>query len=324
MPEDANNLDIPGGMRAFEPPPEGFDPHTAPQEVLRRHGLPRRPDPDREPALARLWKRALVRPPTFIKAELAVDELMSSRGPQRRRRPAVEGPSGWTWEDTWAGTTRELNLNPSYAVPATCALTVLQVPHAENVTPGQTVAIGCWVGIDSGSDILQAGITAEVDPPDFLGLGGGVKYYAWTEWWQDNARNVKNFPVSAGEEVLIQVSVDQPNLGYAYFHNLSTGLATSVPIPAPSGVTASGGTVEWIVEVVTEYLPLFNSVLFENCWAGAANEIFGLEPGGVDCEITGYPGPSQFYPPPGQVFTETIVANQSSTQLVAQLGTNWS
>jgi len=314
MPEDKNNLDIPAGMRACEPPPDGFDPHTAPQEVLRRHGLPRRPDPDREPGLARLWKRALVRPPTFIKAELAADQLMSGRDPRRRRRPAVDAQNGLNWADPWAGTTRELGVGTSYAVPATCALTTLHVPHAANVTPGQTVAIGCWVGIDSGSDILQAGITAQVDPPDFLGLGGGVKYYAWTEWWMDNSVKVRNFPVSAGEEVLVQVSVDQPNLGYAYFHNLSTGLATSVAIPAPSGVTANGGNVEWIVEVVTEYLPQFNSVLFENCWAGAANEIFGLEPG-ADCEITAYPF---------QVFTETIVSNQSSIQLVAQLGTNWS
>jgi hypothetical protein len=129
MPEDATDLDIPGGMRAYEPPLEGFDPDTAPQQVLRRYGLPRRPDPDRKPGLARLWKRALVRPPTFIKAELAVDELMTGRDPQRQRKPAADGPSGWTWQESWAGTTRVQNLDPSYPVPATCVLTTLRVPH---------------------------------------------------------------------------------------------------------------------------------------------------------------------------------------------------
>ena len=38
-------------MRSYDPPPVGFDPRTASEELLRHHGLPRRPDPDREPSL---------------------------------------------------------------------------------------------------------------------------------------------------------------------------------------------------------------------------------------------------------------------------------
>jgi hypothetical protein len=52
MSDDAADREALSLMRACEPPPEGFDPHTAPLQILRRHGLPRRPDPDREPDLA--------------------------------------------------------------------------------------------------------------------------------------------------------------------------------------------------------------------------------------------------------------------------------
>ena len=96
MSDDALNPEALSRMRSYELPPEGFDPHTAPQEVLRRHGLPRRPDPDREPDLAWLWKRALARPPTFVKAELAIDPVMS-RDPQAAAKPEFAG------ENIWAG-----------------------------------------------------------------------------------------------------------------------------------------------------------------------------------------------------------------------------
>ena len=56
--------------RTFDPPPEGFDPHTASDASLLRHGLPRRPDPATRPRLARLWGEALSRRTTFVKAEL--------------------------------------------------------------------------------------------------------------------------------------------------------------------------------------------------------------------------------------------------------------
>src|SRR5262245_59921985 len=51
--------------RAYPPPPSDFNPNTAPEAVLLRHGLPRRPDPELEPDLARLWKRVFDRPLTY-------------------------------------------------------------------------------------------------------------------------------------------------------------------------------------------------------------------------------------------------------------------
>ena len=43
------------GLRAFAPPPRGFDALTAGKTDLLRHGLPLRPDPATEPDRAALW-----------------------------------------------------------------------------------------------------------------------------------------------------------------------------------------------------------------------------------------------------------------------------
>src|SRR5689334_5852967 len=118
MSDDALNSGALSRMLTYEPPPEGFDPDAAPPEVLRRHGLPRRPDPEREPALAWLWKRALARPPTFIKAELAMNRVMSGRDFEGRRKPKIDGQNSFAGQNTWAGVERVLSPGSDYTEPA--------------------------------------------------------------------------------------------------------------------------------------------------------------------------------------------------------------
>ncbi|MGH3337734.1 MAG: G1 family glutamic endopeptidase, partial [Propionibacteriaceae bacterium] len=45
------------GLRVFPPPPKGFDALAATNRDLARHGLPQRPDPRTQPALAALWEQ---------------------------------------------------------------------------------------------------------------------------------------------------------------------------------------------------------------------------------------------------------------------------
>ena len=47
--------------------------------MLLRHGLPRRPDPGREPKPAEVWERAFSRPLTYNRAEIEIDQVMSDR-----------------------------------------------------------------------------------------------------------------------------------------------------------------------------------------------------------------------------------------------------
>jgi hypothetical protein len=75
---------LPKGARTFELPPDGFDPMTASADKLRRYGLPRRPDPDSEPQLARLYARAFSRPRTFLKPKLVVDSRLDAINAKRK------------------------------------------------------------------------------------------------------------------------------------------------------------------------------------------------------------------------------------------------
>jgi hypothetical protein len=45
------------GLRVFPPPPKGFDALAATKTVLARHGIPQRPDPRKQPALAAFWEQ---------------------------------------------------------------------------------------------------------------------------------------------------------------------------------------------------------------------------------------------------------------------------
>jgi hypothetical protein len=45
------------GVQVFPPPPKGFDALAATPKDLARHGLPQRPDPRTQPALAAMWEQ---------------------------------------------------------------------------------------------------------------------------------------------------------------------------------------------------------------------------------------------------------------------------
>jgi hypothetical protein len=54
---------VPGmkGVRVFPPPPKGFDALAATRTELARHGIPRRPDPGKQPGAAALWEQRMRR-----------------------------------------------------------------------------------------------------------------------------------------------------------------------------------------------------------------------------------------------------------------------
>ena len=66
-------------VSAFDPLPAGLDPSTINNEVLRKHGLPPRPHPDLQPQLLEQWNRIMAQPTRFIRAELAIDDVIAAR-----------------------------------------------------------------------------------------------------------------------------------------------------------------------------------------------------------------------------------------------------
>jgi len=69
----------------YDAPPADFDPTTAKAQVLRKYGIPRRPDAEKEPHLRKIWDKAFASKPRFIKAQVAVDHIMS-----KRKHPVIE------------------------------------------------------------------------------------------------------------------------------------------------------------------------------------------------------------------------------------------
>src|SRR5689334_9292442 len=61
------------GVRIFPPAPKGFDALAATKRDLLRHGIPQRPDPRTQPAVAALWERLARRYQNFehLKPELS-------------------------------------------------------------------------------------------------------------------------------------------------------------------------------------------------------------------------------------------------------------
>jgi hypothetical protein len=76
-----------GKVRLFPPPPKGFDALTATKRDLVRHGLPPRPDPQTQPALAALWEQRARRykgfeflEPKLLPADTAREPLAAGFG----------------------------------------------------------------------------------------------------------------------------------------------------------------------------------------------------------------------------------------------------
>jgi hypothetical protein len=271
-------------ITAYDAPPEGFDPNVADDRLLRKHGIPRRPDAAQEPHLRAMWDAAFASKPRFIKAEIAIDHVISQRKTpvlDKRIETTDFSPSGWAGAVVLVST---LNYNPPEPVNTVYGEwfipTVTPIPNEPS--GGQTV--GFWVGIDgyTNGQVLQAGMAATV-------TGSAVAYWVWTEWWTLPAIQVTNFPIKPGDYLTVLVCAPQPDHGFCSMLNKTTNQATSIGITPPSGVTSIGASAEWIVEGISSILPVFSTVVFQNCSAGTKDHPFNAN-NGVITEITGSGG----------------------------------
>jgi Peptidase A4 family len=276
-------------MRTFDPPPDGFDPQTASEENLLRYGFPRRPDPEREPHLMRLWQRAFALAPRLqmIKAELEVDDIMKKRNLPQGRGLDFQ-PKGW------AGVivpTASLGFSPYE--PANTVFAQWVVPRIYPVVgdPTTPLRVGFWVGLD-GSDstsyeLLQAGTAATI-------TGNNVSYWAWTEWFTSEYQTpyqITNLQIQPGDLVSVLVCAPQPGLGFVSMMNYRTRQAISVGVPRPgSDITSVGARAVWAVEGIDADLPAFVAQTFIDCTAGTQHHSFDLSPDGIITNITGNNG----------------------------------
>lgn len=324
-----HSSDVLRRVHTYPSSPRRFDPHKASQADLRRYGFPRRPDPEKEPQLAQLWKRAFARPVRFVKAKLAIDAVMSERDPLSAAAVDQFGVHGW------AGAVKLMSQAPKsdFTQPATMVFGEWQLPEVPPLTPDATIAVAFWVGLDGHSSagepaskqVLQAGVAAQVNPPGFWWWqDGGVKWWAWTEWYtelhKDSAVAVKNFPVVQGDTIFVVVCAPQPNYGFVSMLNISRGIGVSVGFDAPPDIEAYGRTAEWIVEVPTAspYMPIFGPVTFHNCTAGSLQHgIFNLE-GAARIDLREYSTSSPY----GTPMTRTYIAKPTIV-VVEETNIDW-
>lgn len=314
-------------IRIYPSSPKRFDPNKASQEELRRYGFPQRPDIDKEPDLARLWKRAFARPVRLVQAKLAIDPVMSARDPLRH---AIDefGANGWAGVVKIVSTARESD----FMQPAKMVFGRWQLPYVPAVTPNEKIAVAFWVGMDghaslgepASKQVLQAGVAAQVNPPGFWPWQQtSVKWWAWTEWYtelhKDSAVAVRNFPVAAGDEIFVVVCAPLPDFGLVSMLNISRGIGVSVGFNAPAGIVAHGRSCEWIVEVppASPHMPLFSPVTFNDCTAGSLQHgIVNLD-GGIPVDIRA-PGIGPY----GVPVTKTTIATPT-VAVVEELGVDW-
>ncbi len=109
---------------------------------------------------------------------------------------------------------------------------------------------------------------------------GVASYVAWVEWWVKDGdakkfpyihqTNIKNFPVTAGQDIICSAQYTQ-NAALLLMFNNTTGKNVSITLKAPTGAGFKGSSVEWIMEnpncgLPKSSLPKFTPVNFVNAF----------------------------------------------------------
>ncbi len=252
---------------SFPAPEEPFDPSTAPQHVLRRYGLPPRPDTNGHPVLRRVWEagfgqRMALRRFTFQ------NQLVQSTTYRPFSRlsdvmPAAEtrfeASSNWSGSYITANRDRQfMQVWGRWTIPDN-----LKIPPAPfRGAPGVPYVCSDWIGLDGQRRYLDSSLP-QIGTASTLHADGTTSAEAWTQWWARNSTGTAPLPlplpVAPGDDVLCVLTAWDPQTVVFVMVNLSAhppegmvvqGTAPTVTLPDGSTVLPSiaGATAEWIVE----------------------------------------------------------------------------
>jgi Peptidase A4 family len=240
---------LPGVMAAAEAPP-WFDPLTASDEDLAAFGLPPRPDAQGAPEIYKSWQRAMTASKRAVVPEFQRTDIFHGPAQMTRVENSTATSNNWSAVIVESGASKYGN-------------TSFRIIQAEYVVPVASQAFGActgsadhsssWVGIDGAygsglNDLFQAGTEADAS---CVGGAKSQSYYAWWEWVPDNpnvAVRIGTLPVSAGDDIFIQIWNTSATHGYVYIVNETTNEYVSLSVPAPSGTKLIGNSAEWVVE----------------------------------------------------------------------------
>jgi hypothetical protein len=194
------------GVFATAPFPAGFDPNTASERDLTRHGLLwRRPRQDETGVVRRAWDRAFAKP--WLPENNIVPEMKVVTGRTHLRRPAPEQKGARTTYN-WSGAEVEGNYN---LVTSFWTVPTVSKPSEKHGAGGGWDSAS-WIGIggDFNSDnLIQAGVDQAVSS------GGGTHYVAWFEWVTNFHRVTLN-DTTPSNYALAAIDGVYPNLGFLF------------------------------------------------------------------------------------------------------------
>jgi hypothetical protein len=227
-------------ITTFEAPPAGFDPRTASDDLLARHGWPARPDAKTSPRLRMHWERAFGGKLTYVAPDFRRSEN-KVHGPRQR----VEGGAiANATSSNWSGS---VVLAPSgSAFQWVIGSWTVPNPYAP-AADGKTYYASEWIGIDgwSSNDVFQAGTETEATAS---GNTTTRNSYLWWEWYPENEVAITSMSASPGDEIVCLLVANSTTSGSVFLANLGNGTMTSFTITPPAGTTLIGNSAEWVAE----------------------------------------------------------------------------
>ncbi len=242
-------LNIPGAYSTPLPPwPAGFDPMTAsPKELFKQGLLVRRPGPDEPSYLLAVWKKVFAR--QYQPEDRIVPELEPQVGKTHNLSGMKKTDTGIT-TTVWSG--GMVDTGTWGFVAGEWKIPTVSKPKEPQGTEGGWDS-SSWIGIDGwwNDDVVQIGIEQSVSAK------GVAAYIPWVEWWVKdgdakkfpyiNQTNIKNLPVTAGDDIICSVQYGN-NSALLLMFNITTGKNASITLQAPKGAGFKGSSVEWIME----------------------------------------------------------------------------
>ena len=206
-------------VRLCPPPPKDFDPFTATEEDLKRHGLPLRPDPQTQPDMAALWERKARRYRNFEHLEPRFEPATATRTPVTTAVP----PQGSFALSPYESCGYELD--SSAADPFTAVFVTWTVPDLQ-YTPNPPVGpdpnlFRTFVTLGSVQGTLDVHVEMTVDSAN------NVTSQLWAEFV-----GPVPLPVRPGDVISGSLCLDPqpPGKGAYFFTNETTRQTISFPV----------------------------------------------------------------------------------------------
>jgi hypothetical protein len=243
-------------VHAYPEPPAGFDPLTARAEDLHRFGFPPRPSFMRNQPAYATWKHLVTRnaqriTPVLSKTTIRHLPSIRSTGPGDGARTQLNGVRAINaYSQNWAGIVDSGSISGFSGQSIYTLWGEFNIPVAQQAfgTCSGTDYSAVWIGIDgygSTTDVLQAGGEADAYCAEGTTL---PNYYLWFEWYPGDGYTITNVPVSAGDDIAVQVVADNATTASVYIADETKNNYVSLTFNAPGGTHLTGNSAEWVIE----------------------------------------------------------------------------